>query len=326
MSALRRKHLSLAGIVVLALALFAFAACKPREGATRTAEAVAKAAENATDSLGKLSRTTGEAIGIIKKKVDYVRLAYGTPEAETRLKQAYTLEEEREIGRALALEYSTRFGAYSNSDIEKYLTLVAAALCAYSDHPELPCYVGLLRTEEVQSFALPGGGLLVSLGALRACVQESDVAGLLAFLIAHSQKNFTLTQFEALYAEKYPQAALPSISKMEQAEFSAVVQELAQRQARNGCTVAEYRTCDRTATDLLVRLGYEGGGLSAYLERVQVRLRGKQNAVLPDFPVYKAREQIISERLAELSAPGEGRSMADRYRRECGIKLPASAQ
>jgi predicted Zn-dependent protease len=148
----------------------------------------------------------------------------------------------------------------------------------------------------------------------------------LATLLVHSQKRYTLAQFEALYAEKFPQRELPALAKMDPTEFSEVIQELAVRQARNGSTAAEFKACDRCATDLLVRLGYEAGGVTAYLERVQARLRGKQNAVLPDYPVYKARMQTITERLAELSAPGEGRSLADRFRRDCAIKLPASAQ
>lgn len=291
--------------------------CKPKDTAYQVGETTKRYAKDLSSSAERLTIKTGESLGLVEKKFDYVRAAYESGEPPMPLKSEYTLEEEREIGRALTAELLKRYGHYENKEVDRYLNLLLAALCAYSDRPALPCSVAVLRSEEIRSFALPGGYVLVTLGALRLCDSESELAGLLAYNLAQIGLHCTLAQMEQLQ----PGAA---ISQLEDDKFSRAVESMSGKLIQDVLAAETGRVCDRAATDLLVRLGFEPGGLKAYLVRVQIQLREKRGGrPLENYAYYKEREQNIDKRLEELHAPTAGRTMNDRYRRECLALLPA---
>ncbi len=222
----------------------------------------------------------------------------------------------------LAAEIFKRHGHYENERLERYLNLIAAGLCAFSARPALPCCVGILRTDELASYGLPGGYLLVSLGSVRACESESEVAGLLAFALSQVNLRHTLAHLGRLQAGLQPGLAAQPVTQAEDADFTTLIETAAAHLLQDGPTSAEVRACDRTATDLLIRVGYEPGGLKAFLARTQLRLQSGSGPI-KDYANFKQREKAIDERLAELHALTVGRSLTDRFRRECVASLPA---
>jgi predicted Zn-dependent protease len=309
--------------VAAALGL-ALAGCKPKKTVSDAGDAVTRYAKSVGEGAGKLGVRAGQSVGLLEKKWDYVRLAYLSAEAPARLRAGYGLEDEREAGRALAVEFFGRYGRHQNAHLDQYLNLVLATLCAFSERPALPCSAAVLATEEVRTFALPGGYVLITLGSLRLAQSESEVAGALALALAHSQLRHPLALLERLQENAAPAEATQPVTRAAPEEFSRMVEEAARRLIQRGFASEEVRAASREATTMLVRLGYEPGGLKALLARTQVRIQERPE-VLPavDLSFFKTAEQAVQDRLTELHAPESGRSLGDRYRRECVAQLPA---
>jgi len=321
-SGTRKTQLAWAAAAGLA-GFMLFAGCKPKESAYKASEAVSAYAKDMSDSAGRLTSKAGEKLGLVDKKWDYVRLAWNIEE-ETAAGTAVGFDAERELGRALFAEFIARHGQLADERMDRYLNLLAAGVAAHGSRPGLPVCVAVLQSEDRLAWGLPGGYLVVTLGALRCCESESEAAGVLASALAQSNLRFVL----ALAAQE--QAALGAAAtgkpaaQLDAALFSKVVQVTATKLLQQGPSNLEWRAGDRTATAMLVRMGYEPGGLKAWLARVQVKLLEESGGrPLKDRATFRLREDAIAERLEELHAPAIGRTISDRWKREVKTRLPA---
>lgn len=306
--------------VVICAALGFFASCKPKQSMNNAADSVAQYAKEMGDSAGKLGTKAGQTLGLVEKKWDYVRLAYGDGETPASIQGRYAVAEERELGRVLAVEWTAKFGCYNHDRLERYLNRIAAALAAYSERPAMPATVIILDTEEVRCFGAPGGFVFLSLGALRAPESESELAACVALGLSHAQLQHTTNLFERI-------AGGPLVfekgAPAEPIRFSAAAEETAALLVRNGYVAADVRSAAREATRLLVRLGYEPGGLKAFIERTKVRRQLKHPILPADELTYcKTVDEAVTQRLEELHAPTTGRTLVPRFRRECASCLP----
>lgn len=319
------QALAAGSLAAILLAMLALAGCKPKEGAYKATEAVSAYARDMGDAAGRATSKAGERLGLVDKKWDYVRLAWEPSAKPPVSAPAYEFEDERDAGRALVAEFIARFGKLRDDTVERYLNHVAAGLAAYSDRPSAPVCVVVLSSEDRRAWGLPGGYLLVTIGALRCCESESEAAGLLASVLALSNQKCALSRMAEQQAALLPDTASKRATELSDEDFAKVVQATATSLIKDGFAEADVRSSDRSATDLLVRLGYEPGGLKAWLARVQVK-RQQESAGKPlkDYSSFKARDTTIDERLAELHAPSVGRSIADRWRRDCSAHLPAA--
>ncbi len=311
---------SLCVLTVVGLSLAFFVSCKPKRTVNQAADSVSKYAREMGESAGKLGTKAGQSLGLVEKKWDYVRLAYGDGEVPAAVQGHYTVAEEREIGRALAVEWIAKFGCYTHERLDRYLNRVAAALAAYSDRPALPTTVLLLETEEYRCFGAPGGFVFISVGSLRAAESESELAACVALGLAHAQLQHTLNLYERIVGGAL---AFEKGAPVEPIRFSAGAEETAALLVRNGYVPADVRSAAREATRLLIRLGYEPGGLKAFIERTNVRRQAKHPIIPADELAYgRTVEEAVAQRLEELHAPVSGRTLVPRFRRECVSSLP----
>lgn len=83
---------------------------------------------------------------------------------------------------------------------EKALTtrvaLVGKNLAAQSTRPSLPWVFGVLKSEELNAWAAPGGIVLVSRGLLSRASDEAALAGVLAHEIAHVTERHALKAYQ----------------------------------------------------------------------------------------------------------------------------------
>ena len=315
-----------AALLLSGLLAITVAGCGVKQKAHEFSDSASNLASNTSKAVERLGTSAGTKLGLIEKKYDYVALAYQRTDAPEKIKVPYTQEEERFLGMALAAELFKRYPPYQDEELQTYLTRVANVLASCSDRPDLPALVTVVQTEQPLCHALPGGLILISLGALRCCDTEAEIAGLLAQAWGHEQLRHPLELLEKVTQADANLAQFDSISalKMPDLEFSTLIQTTAAKMALEGLPTNRIKTAGAVATRLLTRVGYEPGGLKAYLEQEQIFRRKKNpNAPLKDLGVYKDREAVIDAELAELHVPGGGQSLAERYRQECYARLPA---
>ena len=312
-----RPLLYLLPLLLLLTALATLPGCQTKARVQDFSDSAVSATKSAGQAAKTLGTKTGQLLGLVDKKVDYIELAFAQSETPASLKAGYTLEDEREIGRALASDVFKRFKRYAHPELDRYLNLLTASLCAVSERPGMPCCVAIVQLEQPRYFSLPGGYLIVSLGALRTCESESDLAALLAEGFAHIQLGHALERWERLQAAARRPGDIPN------QEFSDLAETVSARLMQEGFTPAELKTGDRLATRLLTRLGYEPGGVKSRLEQEQLMLRKGTTGPLKDYEIYKERAAAVDAELEELHAQPGGRTNSDRFKRECFARLPA---
>ena len=89
------------------------------------------------------------------------------------------------FGRAIAARILGKHIAYANPALVRYISLVGNTLAQSSNRPELEFHFLILDTDELNSYAAPGGYIFISTGTIKLLKDESELAGVLAHEIAH---------------------------------------------------------------------------------------------------------------------------------------------
>ena len=99
---------------------------------------------------------------------------------------ANQVKEERDVGRAMAAKLAGTLGVDDSSPaLTHYVDLVGHTLSIKANRPELAYHFAILKPEEANAFATPGGYIFVTRGVLKSVRNESELAGILGHEITH---------------------------------------------------------------------------------------------------------------------------------------------
>ena len=119
------------------------------------------------------------------EKEGKVEVNYNKTDAVTE-KYGFTLQEEKEIGFQSAVILAKRYGYYDNPKINNYVNKVGKSIAEkVSQRPDIDYSFYVLDTPEINAFAVPGGFIFITKGALKVLSNEAELAGVLAHEIAH---------------------------------------------------------------------------------------------------------------------------------------------
>ena len=96
----------------------------------------------------------------------------------------YSTEKEIALGRQLAAEIEQQSRLVDDAGVADYLANLCRNLALHSD-AAIPVTIKVVDSEEVSAVALPGGFLYINLGLMRVVETESELAAVIAHLIAH---------------------------------------------------------------------------------------------------------------------------------------------
>lgn len=121
-------------------------------------------------------------------------------EAVSKLQEAnkeFSQEEEVALGQGIAASVLGASTLHPNQDLQQYVNRVGRWIASQSERPELPWTFGVLETDSISAFAIPGGIVFVSHGLLRRLNNESELAGVLAHEIAHVVQKHNLKAIQS---------------------------------------------------------------------------------------------------------------------------------
>ncbi|MBZ0251229.1 MAG: M48 family metalloprotease [Burkholderiales bacterium] len=97
----------------------------------------------------------------------------------------YTVEEEVALGDGLASGFLGAVRLHQDERLQRYVNRVGRWLAMQSERADLPWTFGVIDSETINAFAMPGGTVIVSHGLVKRLTSESELAGVLAHEIAH---------------------------------------------------------------------------------------------------------------------------------------------
>jgi beta-barrel assembly-enhancing protease len=183
----------------------------------------------------------------------------------------WTPQEEQMIGDRAAAKLIHVFGVYNNPDMNKYIQMVGSTVAQFGNRSDVTYHFAILDTDIANAFAMPGGYVFVTRGALRNMKNESELAGVLAHEVAHvdnrhlereiREKKFTGIAVESATEEGTSRVPYGSLANIDNILNKALTNVFSQ-----GYAPAKEAEADKEGTDLAMKAGYQATGLRDFLQ------------------------------------------------------------
>lgn len=108
-----------------------------------------------------------------------------------------TTDQEIALGEAVTAGFLGASPLHGDANLQRYVNRVGRWLAMHSDRADLPWTFGVIDTETINAFAMPGGSVIVSSGLLKRLSSESELAGVLAHEIAHVVKRHQVSAIQS---------------------------------------------------------------------------------------------------------------------------------
>lgn len=125
--------------------------------------------------------------------------------AEQKVMDEYMAEVE--IGRNMAGRLLGYYGSVDDDGLVGYVNQIGNYVASYGDYPDRRYMFAILKHESVNAFACPGGYILITAGALRAAVNEAELAAILGHEVAHVGKQHMFDTLKKMKEEDLAKAA-----------------------------------------------------------------------------------------------------------------------
>jgi predicted Zn-dependent protease len=132
----------------------------------------------------------GRMLDLGKKAMD------GKKNLETANKE-FTTEEEVALGEGITSAFLGAAPLHKDQNLQRYVNRVGRWLALHAERPDLPWTFGVIDTDTINAFALPGGTVIISHGLLKRLNSESELAGVLAHEIAHVVKKHQIQAIQS---------------------------------------------------------------------------------------------------------------------------------
>jgi predicted Zn-dependent protease len=239
--------------------------------------------------------------------------------------QPWTTEQESAIGEASAAKLVHVLGLYDNPDMTHYVSMVGSSLATHASRP-VDYKFGILDTEAVTAFGLPGGYVFITRGAVANMKNEAELAGTLAHEIAHVDNRHLEKEIRAkkmtgiAASEGFEQMGnrVPFGHYLEGLGAQVVTHALTQGYSRD-----KEDEADRKGTELAAATGYDAGGLKNFLETLKTLSAQNPDQSKRSLGLWRSTHPPLADRIATLTPiaaqfPG-GSTNEERFKKDASF-------
>ncbi len=183
----------------------------------------------------------------------------------------WTPEEEQMIGNRAAAKLIHVFGVYNNPDMNKYVQMVGSTVAQFGQRSDVTYHFAILDTDIANAFAMPGGYVFVTRGALRNMKNESELAGVLAHEVAHVdnrhlEREIRDKKFTGIAVETSVESGTSHVPYGSWANVDGMLTKALTNVFTQGYSPAKENEADKEGTDLAIQAGYQATGLRDFLQ------------------------------------------------------------
>jgi len=238
--------------------------------------------------------------------------------------QPWSPEQEDAIGQASAAKMIHVLGLYENPEMMKYVNLVGDTVARTGARNNIQYHFGILDSEIVSAFALPGGYIFVTRGALANMKNESELAGVLAHEVAHVDGRHLEKEVRnkkaTHWAVEEGTAKIPAASELKNIANDLVANALTATYGRD-----KEAEADKKGLDLATAAGYDPGGLRNFLQVLATAAADPANQRTlglwnnTTHPPFAERVANLDKLMAGKSS---GQELADRFTKSVDFSKP----
>lgn len=216
------------------------------------------------------------------------------------------------VGRDIAAQTLTQYPLVRNEKLQRYVNLVGQWVAQQSDRPQLPWRFGVVKSDSVNAFAVPGGAVLITTGMMNLVSNEAELGCVIGHEVGHIVRRHHIKVMEkAALLETGTNVVASTINT---GSTQGMAKEFLVKQGGEIFTRGLDRSAETEAdTDGVMyaaRAGYDPGACLIFMERMASRKTG-DNALAA---LYKTHPQA-ADRVADVRSatshldgaePGDG--------------------
>ena len=189
--------------------------------------------------------------------------------------------------------------------LNDYINSLGWRLVANSDRADMSFTFFIVRDEQINAFAAPGGFVAANAGLITAMQREDELAGVLAHEISHVQQQHILRAFEDTKKMSVPimlgmlGVLIASSHRSDDAGMAAIMTGTSMIQQRQiNFTRGEEAEADHVGIQTLARSGFDPTAMAGAFQTLQKIMR--VNGV--DVPEFLLDHPLDTKRIAEAKA------------------------
>lgn len=219
----------------------------------------------------------------LKDVTKIVKTTVKVGKAVSKTFEDITPEQEYYIGRAVAASVLSKYAPYDIMEVNDYINILGQTLAKASDVPETfgGYHFLVLDSDEINAFAAPGGLIFVTRGMIACCTTEDALAAVLAHEIAHVQlkhglraiKQSRMVSAAKVVGEEAVSHFGSNDLKAIAGAFENTIGDITETMIVKGYSRTLEEEADKSAVQLLNRVGYPAAGLTAMLREMGERIQ-----------------------------------------------------
>jgi predicted Zn-dependent protease len=214
---------------------------------------------------------------------------------------AMTTEEEKKLGKQVLLEMEKKVEFVRDLNLQTFLNKIGQSLVAQIGPVPFKFKFYLIKALEPNAFALPGGYIFITTGAIVMAESEQEVAGVLGHEIAHVTARHVAQMIER--SKRLNIASMVAILAAMLAGRGGVGSQAAATMATAAAGALELKytremevDADQNGFHYLIKAGYDPYGLITFLNKIY-----KTSLVSsPNIPPYLSTHPAIENRISLL--------------------------
>lgn len=205
-------------------------------------------------------------------------------------------EIERSIGQAAAREALQQYPPYRGDPrLNRYVQGVVDRLASNRERKDIHYQVQVLDSNEPNAFAVPGGYVFVTTGALRLMNSEAELAGVLGHEIQHVEKRHGI---KALQKQLVGMGIAVAAMGQTNSEGLQTAGALALGLALKGWSRADENEADEGGVRLAAKASYDPRGLVQFLDKLRFH-EGPSLEIASDHPATENRIRKVNKQIAD---------------------------
>jgi len=205
-----------------------------------------------------------------------------------------SVEEEWQLGNQLAADVARQMPV----ERDAYITSLGQRLAAQTPMGNMPWNFYIVRNNEINAFAIPGGHVYIHTGLIKAADNASELAGVMAHEISHVVARHTTEQISRQYG-------LSVLAGVILGQNPAVYQQLLAQILAGGALARFSRAAEMEADNLGIRFmnqaGYNPDGMVTMFQKLLSRERSQPGTVEKFFSTHPLTADRIRDVQNEIS-------------------------
>jgi predicted Zn-dependent protease len=222
--------------------------------------------------------------------------------------QPWSAQDEQNIGQAGAAKMVAIFGLVEDPAVVKYVNLVGQTVGQYASR-QLPWRFGVLDTDIVGAYALPGGYVFITRGAVSGMTNEAQLAGALGHEVTHCAERHLEREIRAKKTSAWAVEEANNAGKsanVASLQGDAFVKDL----FNTSLSRDKEDAADEQGTMMASKAGYSPAGLVQFLTSMRDASQKPENKqmfgqILSTHPPFDSRIARLQPIVAKEGAKGQ---------------------